>query len=50
LERAHTGVGLVNMRDRLAHLYGERQTFVIARNEPDGLSVRLTLPFETRGG
>jgi signal transduction histidine kinase len=45
-----TGVGLVNMRDRLAHLYGARQAFRLAKLEPAGLSVSLTLPFETRDG
>jgi signal transduction histidine kinase len=43
-----TGVGLVNMRDRLAHLYGQRQTFRISRADPKGLKVSLKLPFETR--
>lgn len=48
LENATTGVGLVNMRDRLAHLYGARQAFLLSRIEPAGLCVCLKLPFETR--
>ncbi len=42
------GVGLVNMRDRLAHLYGAAQSFELRRRSPQGLSVILTLPFEKR--
>jgi LytS/YehU family sensor histidine kinase len=50
LRNSRFGVGLVNMRDRLAHLYGARQAFRLAKLEPAGLSVSLTLPFETRDG
>ncbi len=46
--KGKTGVGLVNMRDRLAHLYGERQAFTLSRLSPSGLCVCLKLPFETR--
>ncbi|NOX82073.1 MAG: hypothetical protein GXP06_03610 [Alphaproteobacteria bacterium] len=49
LRNATTGVGLVNMRDRLAHLYQDDCTFKLSRLEPQGLCVRLTIPFETRG-
>lgn len=42
------GVGLVNMRDRLLHLYGERQSFALYRLAPTGLCVCLKLPFELR--
>jgi signal transduction histidine kinase len=48
LENSKTGVGLVNMRDRLAHLYGGRQAFLLSRLEPTGLCVSLKLPYETR--
>lgn len=48
LARASAGVGLVNMRDRLSHLYRSRQTFAVKRREPTGLSVVMTLPFEAR--
>jgi signal transduction histidine kinase len=48
LANSKNGVGLVNMRDRLAHLYGERQAFSLSRQMPSGLSVNLKLPFETR--
>lgn len=48
LENARTGVGLVNMRDRLVHLYGPRQSFHLSRLQPAGLCVSMKLPFETR--
>ncbi|MFQ5563013.1 MAG: sensor histidine kinase [Parvularculaceae bacterium] len=48
LLRGDSGVGLVNMRERLAYLYGENQSFSLVKLEPQGLCVRLTLPFETR--
>lgn len=48
LDNAKMGLGLVNMRDRLAHLYGARQSFMLSRLEPDGLCISLKLPFETR--
>ena len=44
-----TGVGLVNMRDRLTYLYQERGEFRLSHVEPQGLCVTLQLPFETRG-
>jgi two-component system, LytTR family, sensor kinase len=40
------GVGLVNVRERLRVLYGERQSFEAADREPQGFLVRLRLPFE----
>jgi len=49
LRNATTGVGLVNMRDRLAYLYQNRCKFKLDRLEPQGLCVSLTIPFETRG-
>ena len=48
LDDGRTGVGLLNMRDRLAHLYGGRQSFKLTRVDPAGLRVGFTLPFETR--
>jgi signal transduction histidine kinase len=48
LENSKTGVGLINMRDRLAHLYGGRQAFLLSRLQPAGLCVSLKLPYETR--
>jgi len=43
-----TGVGLANIRDRLAQAYGERQRFEIANRPEGGFSVAIELPFETR--
>lgn len=48
LAKGNGGVGLVNMRDRLVHLYGERQAFSLSRLAPTGLCVAFKLPFETR--
>ena len=41
------GVGLRNTRERLQQLYGERQDFTLAPNEPRGLTVTINIPFET---
>ncbi|MEO0399493.1 MAG: histidine kinase [Pseudomonadota bacterium] len=41
------GVGLINMRDRLVHLYGEAQSFNLSRRSPAGFRVTLELPFQT---
>ena len=43
-----TGVGLVNMRERLVHLYGGRQSFSLSRMNPTGLCVNLRIPYETK--
>jgi len=48
LRRADAGVGLLNMRDRLVHLYADRCVFNLSRIEPAGLCVCLKIPFETR--
>ncbi len=42
------GVGLVNMRERLVHLYGPSQSFHVTKLEPAGLCVTLKLPFEKK--
>jgi signal transduction histidine kinase len=49
LANVKTGVGLVNMRDRLGYLYQERGEFRLKHVEPHGLCVYLRIPFETRG-
>ena len=49
LRNATTGVGLVNMRDRLIYLYQDRAEFRLSRVDPHGLCVTLRIPFETRG-
>jgi signal transduction histidine kinase len=40
------GVGLANTRERLRVLYGDAQTVEVRNLAPQGLEVRLTLPFE----
>ena len=42
-----TGVGLANIRDRLAQAYGEDHRFEIRSPESGGFSVMIELPFET---
>lgn len=39
------GVGLVNTRERVRHLYGEQQQFVLGRSQAGGASVRVVLPY-----
>jgi len=41
-----TGIGLVNIRERLALLYGDRATLELGENEPRGFRARIALPRE----
>jgi len=43
------GVGLANMRERLKHLYGERQSFRVFNREDKGVCVAMQIPC-TRAG
>ncbi|MBO6767286.1 MAG: histidine kinase [Erythrobacter sp.] len=45
--RDSTGVGLANIRDRLAQAYGEEHRFEIRSPESGGFSVLIELPYET---
>lgn len=45
---ASTGVGLANIRDRLAQAYGQNQRFDIANRPEGGMIVTVELPFEAR--
>ena len=47
LETSKTGVGLLNMRDRLFHMYGKNQSFCLSKLDGNGLCVTLKIPFET---
>ena len=40
------GVGVANVRKRLAQLYGDNQSFEIAAREPRGVVVTVELPFQ----
>ncbi|HEX6218191.1 MAG TPA: sensor histidine kinase, partial [Sphingomicrobium sp.] len=42
-----TGVGLANIRDRLAQAYGPAHAFTTRKNDKGGFSVILEIPFET---
>jgi two-component sensor histidine kinase len=44
-----TGIGLANLRARLALLYGDGATMTIADNAPRGARVALTLPLQDAG-
>ncbi|QKG70845.1 sensor histidine kinase [Erythrobacter mangrovi] len=44
--RDSTGVGLANIRDRLAQAYGEEHRFEIRSPETGGFSVLIELPYE----
>jgi len=41
-----SGVGLKNTRERLLQLYGDKQAFTLAPNEPSGLVITVNIPFE----
>ncbi|MEM9494590.1 MAG: histidine kinase [Pseudomonadota bacterium] len=49
IRNATTGVGLLNMRERITHLYADRCDFKLTHVEPQGLCVCLRIPFETKG-
>ena len=49
LKNSKNGVGLVNMRDRLAYMYQDRSEFRLSKLDPQGLCVSLKIPFENRG-
>jgi sensor histidine kinase YesM len=40
------GVGLVNTRERLKHLYGGAQTFNLSSFPGRGVTIRISLPFK----
>lgn len=41
-----SGVGLVNCRERLKEIYGEKQIFRLGTTEPHGLTVSISIPLE----
>jgi LytS/YehU family sensor histidine kinase len=45
---AGTGVGLANIRERLALLYGDKATLSVSENEPSGTVVKITVPYASR--
>ena len=45
---AGTGVGLANIRERLALLYGDKATLSVSENQPSGTVVRITVPYTSR--
>lgn len=49
-EPVSTGVGLANIRDRLAQAYGESHRFEITDSPEGGFAVIIEIPFERREG
>jgi len=47
---AGTGIGLNNIRERLALLYGRKATLTIAENPPGGTRVTITVPYVAHDG
>jgi two-component system LytT family sensor kinase len=45
-----TGVGLPNIRDRLAQAYGDDHRFELEPNDPRGLIVLIDIPFQSSDG
>jgi two-component system LytT family sensor kinase len=41
-----SGVGLVNTKERLRELYGNRQSFTMSKTQPHGVTINIRLPFE----
>jgi two-component system LytT family sensor kinase len=46
--QVHDGVGLSNTRQRLAVLYGAKQTFALANQNDTGVLATITLPYSVR--
>jgi hypothetical protein len=46
-QTAGSGVGLANLRERLALLYGREASLSIAENQPSGTVVTLTMPYRS---
>ncbi|MEO5845646.1 MAG: histidine kinase [Caldimonas sp.] len=45
-DTAGTGIGLVNIRERLKLLYGDKASMVVADNLPSGTVVTITVPYQ----
>jgi Histidine kinase len=46
---AGTGVGLANIRERLALLYGDAATLSVTENRPSGTVAKITVPYTSLG-
>lgn len=44
--KEHKGVGLVNCQERLKEIYGQAQSFELARTDPHGLTINILIPLE----
>jgi two-component system, LytTR family, sensor kinase len=48
LQPASTGVGLANIRDRLAQVYGPDHEFSVSQNVPQGAVITIRVPHQSR--
>jgi two-component system LytT family sensor kinase len=48
-EDARTGVGLINTRERLKHLYGDSHSFNLSSSPGRGVTIRIEIPFRKAG-
>ena len=46
--KRENGVGLANIKDRLQSLYNKNFAFAIEHNQPQGVRVRLRIPYEIK--
>ena len=44
---AGTGVGLANIRERLALLYGNKASVTVTENQPSGTVVTILVPYRS---
>ncbi|HEX6284666.1 MAG TPA: ATP-binding protein, partial [Pyrinomonadaceae bacterium] len=45
----HGGVGLINTRERLKHLYNDAHTFNLSSFPGSGVTIRISVPFREAG-
>jgi len=48
-ESGFTGVGLMNVRNRLKEMYGRNQSFTFTNRQPAGCQATVVLPYEVAG-
>jgi len=46
ISKSSSGVGIVNTRDRLEQIYGEKHAFLIQNIKPNGLRIWIKIPLE----
>ena len=43
-----SGVGISNIKNRLAEIYGERHELIFSNRDPQGLKVTVVIPYDTK--